>query len=161
MEARSCSLWDQRKDVSVGHWLHKSILPQHLTTLCAPNQWTITIVDWSWNLLSFYDYYPLDITLLSTTTFHFKLEVWRLVKSVQASQEFEPWMEACPIPETNSPKWQPEHSIEHVNSSSVNNAFKSKPNRSWIYICIWEWKVASVPDANADPRKTTTHHHPT
>ena len=32
---------------------------------------------------------------------------------------------------------------------------KSKPSRSWIYVCIW--KVASLQDADANPSTPTTH----
>ena len=34
---------------------------------------------------------------------------------------------------------------------------KSKPNHSWICICIRGWKVASLQDADADPVKIPTH----
>ena len=34
---------------------------------------------------------------------------------------------------------------------------KSKPSHSWICICIQDWKVASLRDADADPGRTPTH----
>ena len=48
-------------------------------------------------------------------------------------------------------------SIGFVVICSQVDTCKSKPNHSWICICIRDWKVASLQDADAVPGKTVTH----